>query len=62
MSIEIKICPDLYLNDPLLVAELSVPSRPPLSQATADNLTMLAEIAPEKIRRRLQNIAKLAQK
>ncbi|ANO32083.1 DUF721 domain-containing protein [Vibrio breoganii] len=62
INIEVKVCPDLYKSDQLFVAEKKAPSRPPLSQATADNLNMLAEMAPDKIRQRLQNIAKLAEK
>ncbi len=62
INIEVKVCPDLYKSDQLFVAEKQAPSRPPLSQTTADNLNMLAEMAPDKIKQRLQNIAKLAEK
>ncbi|GAD90907.1 DUF721 domain-containing protein [Vibrio halioticoli] len=62
VNIEIKVSPELYKSEQLFVAEKDVPSRPPLSQATADNLTMLAEIAPDNIKQRLRNIAKLANK
>ncbi|WP_261816654.1 DUF721 domain-containing protein [Vibrio gallicus] len=61
INIEINVRPELYINAPALVKEPAI-KRPPLSQAAADNLNMLAEMAPDKIKKRLQNIAKLAQK
>ena len=60
INIEIKICPDLYKGEDLFVAE-KAPRRPPLSKATAENLNMLADTAPDKIKQRLLNIAKLAE-
>ncbi|GAM77011.1 Zn-ribbon-containing [Vibrio ishigakensis] len=61
INIDINVRPELYINEPNRVEERKV-ERPPLSKATADNLNMLAEMAPDKIKKRLQNIAKLADK
>ncbi|WP_261834734.1 DUF721 domain-containing protein [Vibrio ishigakensis] len=61
INIDINVRPELYTNEPDRVEEKKL-ERPPLSQATADNLNMLAEMAPDKIKKRLQNIAKLADK
>lgn len=61
INIDINVRPELYTNEPNMVEEKK-PERPPLSQATADNLNMLAQMAPDKIKKRLQNIAKLANK
>lgn len=65
INIEIKVSPDLYKALP--EQSLNRPQspefhQPPVSQATAENLSMLAEIAPDKIKQRLLNIARLANK
>lgn len=61
INIDINVRPELYTNEPDRLKRKKL-ERPPLSQATADNLNMLAEMAPDKIKKRLQNIAKLADK
>ncbi|MDE1339108.1 DUF721 domain-containing protein [Vibrio aestuarianus] len=59
VSIELKINPGLYRNRGKK-DEKEVIARPPLSENAAQVLLMVADHAPPKIRKRLENIAKLA--
>ncbi|MDF2153324.1 DciA family protein [Vibrio sp. CAU 1672] len=59
ISIEVRINPSLYRNQ---FAADDRPKRPPLTEAAADSLMIIADVAPPKIRERLQRLADMAKK
>lgn len=61
IGLEVKINPALY-RSPLEKSEDKKPPSPPISQAAAGSLMMIAEMAPPKIKARLEKIAKMADK
>jgi hypothetical protein len=61
MSVEIKVNPSLYLNGQTTeINEQSKARQPAVSDVAADYLRMVAQGAPDKIKKRLENIADLA--
>jgi hypothetical protein len=61
MSVEIKVNPSLYLNEQTTeINEQSKARQPAVSDVAADYLRMVAQGAPDKIKKRLENIADLA--
>jgi hypothetical protein len=61
MSIEIKVNPGLYLNEKTTeIKEESKTRKHAVSDVAADYLRMVAQDAPDKIKKRLENIANLA--
>ncbi|AQP35416.1 DciA family protein [Vibrio anguillarum] len=59
ISIELKINPALYRNRGMKEEKETV-ARPPLSENTAQALLMVASSASPKVKKRLENLAKLA--
>jgi len=59
LSIELKINPALYRNRGMKEEKETV-ARPPLSENTAQVLLMVASSASPKVKKRLENLAKLA--
>lgn len=59
ISIELKINPALYRNRGMKEEKGTV-ARPPLSENTAQALLMVASSASPKVKKRLENLAKLA--
>ncbi|WP_047691567.1 DUF721 domain-containing protein [Vibrio sp. ZOR0018] len=59
ISIELKINPTLYRNRGMKEEKETV-ARPPLSENTAQALLMVASSASPKVKKRLENLAKLA--
>ena len=59
ISIELKINPALYRNRGMKEEKETV-ARPPLSENTAQVLLMVASSASPKVKKRLENLAKLA--
>ncbi|PRQ62925.1 DUF721 domain-containing protein [Vibrio sp. V01_P9A10T6] len=59
ISIELKINPALYRNRGMK-EEKEMVARPPLSENTAQALLMVASSASPKVKKRLENLAKLA--
>ncbi|GAA5648048.1 hypothetical protein VPR01S_21_00920 [Vibrio proteolyticus NBRC 13287] len=62
ISIEIRINPDLYRVRSVAEEKQSAPPRPPISDCAAAYLRTIAQNAPDKIKQRLENIAKLSRK
>jgi len=60
MGIQIKINPSLYAEH--RIAEPEAPRKPPVSEQAAEFILMAASGAPPKIKQRLENIARLAEK
>ncbi|GEM74216.1 DUF721 domain-containing protein [Vibrio sagamiensis] len=58
ISIDVRINPSLYRNDDAKPK----PKRPPLSQAAADSLLIIADMAPPKIQERLKRLAEMTEK
>ncbi|MDN3699515.1 MULTISPECIES: DUF721 domain-containing protein [Vibrio] len=61
IGLEVKINPALY-RTMQEKHENKEPSRPPISDAAAGSLLMIAEMAPPKIKARLEKIAQMAEK
>ncbi|MGR5351806.1 DUF721 domain-containing protein [Vibrio alfacsensis] len=59
MSVEVRINPSLYRNR---FEHDDRPKRPPLTEAAANSLMIIADIAPPKIKERLQRLADMAEK
>ncbi|MGR5067886.1 MULTISPECIES: DUF721 domain-containing protein [Vibrio] len=59
MSVEVRINPSLYRNR---FEHDDRPKRPPLTEAAANSLMIIADIAPPKIKERLKRLADMAEK
>ncbi|AUI85293.1 hypothetical protein BS333_02195 [Vibrio azureus] len=57
ISIDVRINPSLYRNH---ASKEQKTKRPPLSQAAADSLLIIADVAPPKIQDRLKRLAAMA--
>ncbi|WGW00827.1 DciA family protein [Vibrio sp. YMD68] len=62
ISLEVKINPSLYRKSDLANEKDISIKRPPISKSAAQALMVVAEMAPQKIRDRLERIAQLADK
>ncbi|MGC9404124.1 DUF721 domain-containing protein [Vibrio genomosp. F10] len=62
ISLEVKINPSLYRKTDLAKEKDIRIKRPPISKSAAQALMVVAEMAPQKIRDRLERIAQLADK
>lgn len=64
ISLELKINPSLYKlpTSNTEKSENDIPPRPPISHNAAQALLMIAESAPPKIKKRLEQLALLAEK
>jgi hypothetical protein len=59
MSVEVRINPSLYRNH---YEQEQKPKRPPLTEAAANSLLIIADMAPPKIQERLKRLADMAEK
>lgn len=61
ISIEIKINPSLYRVQPRVKEKPEHSLSPPISDTTASYLRIIAHHAPDKLKKRLESLAQLAQ-